>query len=166
MKNLEAFYQLIAELEQDYDFIQESTQKNHLMDQRIQTSKHPDEFDYAALGYTLHNLYNAYEAYFFRIAKFFENNLDEATWHKSLLQRMTLTIENVRPQVIPIPFAHRLEELLRFRHVFRNLYKTSLNPEKVRFVQTSAQGLQEDFAQHHNQFIQFVRDLGKRVGNG
>lgn len=36
--------------------------------------------DVIALGYTIHNYYNAVENYFLRIAKFFENHLDPSTW--------------------------------------------------------------------------------------
>jgi len=36
-----------------------------------------DELDLMVLGTCLHGIYNALEAYFFRIAKFFENNIDQ-----------------------------------------------------------------------------------------
>lgn len=86
---------LRAELKQDYEIIELNFGKNREMSQRIASSDEAGEYDYAALGYTLHNLYNALEAYFLRIAKFFENNLDEAEWHRLLVRRMTLEISGV-----------------------------------------------------------------------
>lgn len=63
-----------------------------------------DEYDFAALGYTIQNLYNAFESYFLRIAKFFENKLDEREWHKSLVHRMTLSVDGP-PQTVFLPGA-------------------------------------------------------------
>lgn len=85
MRNGDRVKQLLSELNQDYDFILLNGEKNAVMSRRIELDPDRDEFAYAALGYTLHNLYNAFEGYFFRIAKFFENNVGELTWHKALL---------------------------------------------------------------------------------
>ncbi len=49
-----------------------------------------DSLDYAALAYTLHNVYCLLENYLLRIAKFFENNLDPETWHRDLVRRMAV----------------------------------------------------------------------------
>ncbi|MGB9887889.1 MAG: hypothetical protein ACPLRW_12990, partial [Moorellales bacterium] len=45
-------------------------------------------------------------------------------WHKQLLNRMTLEVPEVRPPVISKDLARTLDEYLRFRHVFRNVYGT------------------------------------------
>ena len=58
------------------------------MTERIKKSGTKDEFQFAAFGYTIHNLYNAFESYFFRIAKFFENEIYQHEWHSSLVERM------------------------------------------------------------------------------
>jgi len=117
---------LKAELTQDYEFIVLNGEKNKVMTTRVAMAEEKDEYLYAALGYTLHNLYNAFEGYFFRIAKFFENNITEPTWHKGLLEWMTLNIEGVRPALMDLAMRVRIDELLKFRHVFRNIYKSPL----------------------------------------
>ena len=71
MSAQEQIRQLQAELEADFQFIRENARKNREMTGRIDRNPASDEYDYAALGYTLHNLYNAFEAYFLRVAKFF-----------------------------------------------------------------------------------------------
>jgi len=43
-------------------------------------------------------------------------------WHIQLLKRMTIPIEGIRPQVIDEKLENDLEEYLRFRHLFRNIY--------------------------------------------
>lgn len=159
MKNSDAVRQLKAELMQDYDFILLNGEKNELMTTRVSISEEKDEFLYAALGYTIHNMYNSFEGYFFRIAKFFENNLSELTWHKGLLERMTLNIEGVRPALIEIPMGLRLEELLKFRHVFRNIYKSPLVPAKVEFANQAARHMAVDFKDSHLRFLDFLQKL-------
>jgi hypothetical protein len=111
----------------------------------------------------LQNLYNAFESYFSRIAKFFENNSNQTEWHKSVVERMTLNIDGVRPALFDTNFSMRIEELLKFRHVFRNLYKTPLIPENVLFVQKAAQGIDHDFDTYHILFDRFLEDLQKEL---
>lgn len=159
MKNSDAVRQLKAELIQDYDFILLNSEKNKIMTTRVSLSQEKDEFLYAALGYTIHNLYNAFEGYFFRVAKFFENNIAEPNWHKGLLERMTLDIEGIRPALIDIPMCQRIEELLKFRHVFRNIYKSPLVPAKVEFANQAARDLASDFWSAHQRFLDFLQKL-------
>lgn len=125
---------LIAELNGDLEALPELLETNKKSMERIDAGA-SDELDYAALGYTLHNLYNLMENSFFRIAKHFENDIGSDGWHKELLYRMTLSIEGVRPQVIDGKTAEQIDELRAFRHVFRNMYRKNLDPEKLRLLQ-------------------------------
>lgn len=159
MSDPDSIEQLRSELRQDLDFIHRNYRKNREMTHRIEAGRSEDEYEYAALGYTLHNLYNALESYFLRIAKFFENNLDESGWHRSLVERMTLDIEGVRPALFDYEFSLKVDELMRFRHLFRNLYKTPLEPEKVLFANRKAESLPEEFDRYHERFDQFLRRL-------
>lgn len=158
-RDSDALRRLKAELLQDYDFIMLNAQKNRVMTERVALSQEKDEFLYAALGYTIHNLYNAFEGYFLRVAKFFENDVDQLTWHKALLERMTLRIEGIRPALIDLDMSRRIEELMRFRHVFRNIYKTPLMPAKVELANQDAQNLAADFEVWHDRFITFIDTL-------
>ncbi len=159
MNNNEFLRQILAEQDQDFSFIKLNASKNREMTRRIAQNPAADEYDYAALGFTIHNLFNAFESYFFRIAKFFENNVGDLTWHKTLLERMTLQIEGIRPALLPLGFAQRVEELLKFRHVYRNMYKSPLVPAKVLFANSVALDIDQDFNKYHLEFCQFVRDL-------
>ena len=123
------------------------------------------EFDHAALGYTLHNLYSAFEGYFLRVAKFFENELESKGWHESLLDRMTLAVPELRPALIDRALAERLRELLMFRHAFRNIYSSTPIPEKVLFVNRIAEKIDEDFRQCHEQFTLFLDSLAQELND-
>ena len=163
MSGPEAVALLRSELAHDVQLIKENYRKNREMTTRIEQGTREDEFEYAALGYTLHNLYTAFEAYFVRVAKFFENQLDETGWHKSLLDRMTLDVPDVRPALLRADTAEKLRELLQFRHVFRNLYKSRLIPEKVLWANNAARGLPEEFEPQHQAFDAFLVDLSSRM---
>jgi len=166
MKSSDALRQLRAELMQDFDFIVVNAEKNAIMTARIAISKDQDEFAYAALGYTLHNLYNAFEGYFFRVAKFFENNITDLTWHKALLERMTLHIEGIRPALLDHSIGLRIEELLKFRHVYRNIYKSPLVAAKVEFANQAANNLAADFKVRHERFLGFLQGLIDELDGG
>ena len=126
----EAYRMLVQELGLAWRHISGQYEKNQEMSRRI-ADQRATEFDWASLGYTIHNFYNALENYFLRIAKFFENSLDTETWHRDLVDRMALSIEGVRPALLPDEVRHELHELRSFRHVFRNIYDSTLDPERV-----------------------------------
>ncbi|MDW7710807.1 MAG: hypothetical protein SCH98_10055 [Deferrisomatales bacterium] len=94
----------------------------------------PDEFDYVGLAYTIVNLYSLMENYFLRVAKCFENDVDRSSWHRELVRRMALSIEGVRPAVLTAEEARAIDELRAFRHVFRHIYQTELDSEKLQLV--------------------------------
>jgi hypothetical protein len=83
-------------------------------------------------GYWLHNLYCAYEDLFKIISSFWENNIrDNGSFHQSLIRRMLLNIEGVRPSLFSEKAFTHLDELRSFRHVFRNAYSYGLDDERV-----------------------------------
>jgi len=86
-------------------------------------------------GYWMHNLYCAYEDLFKVVARYFENNISSnATFHKNLLQTMSLHIENIRPALIGDNSFKYLDELRGFRHVFRHAYSYGLDDARVIFL--------------------------------
>ena len=140
MKNAHDFLRLKAELTTGSSLLQSLLAKNRRATERASLSDE-DEFAWAAVGYTIHNVYCLFENYFLRISKFFENGLDPSTWHAQLVERMTLEIPGLRPALFDRAFARRIDELRRFRHAFRNLYQTELDPDRVRILTSPFPGL-------------------------
>lgn len=86
--------------------------------------------DSAALN--LHGIYAGVERLFELIARHGDDKVPEGpTWHRDLLHQMARDVTNVRPAVISIESAERLDELRRFRHLVRNVYTVNLAPEKM-----------------------------------
>jgi hypothetical protein len=125
---------LLAELSADIQDIEQLAISNTRALARISAGS-TDPLDHAALGYTMHNLYCVIENYCLRIAKFFENGLDAHSWHKELLERMTLQIAGLRPALLQRDDLLILDDLRSFRHDFRHLYARPLDPDKVMMVQ-------------------------------
>ncbi len=113
-----------------------------------------------AAGYYLHNLYSAFESIFQRIAEVFENHIDDqATWHAELLHRMTLDIDGIRPRLVSPEAYDGLDELRRFRHLFRSAYRIHLDPERLALVRRKAKSLEQVYAQDMARFQAFLDQL-------
>jgi hypothetical protein len=120
-----------------------------------------DEETLIVLAYRLHNLYNAYENIFQNIAATFENHVDDsAHWHSQLLYRMTLEMLPLRPAVIDKSAFTALDELRRFRHLFRYAYDIDLDVDRLKLVLTRALQLKTMYLAQFEQFLTFVRRLG------
>ena len=149
---------LLAELSADIDDLGGPVAANRKADGRIRHGA-DDELDWAALGYTIHNIYNVMESYFLRVSKFFENELSPATWHRDLIDRMTLEIAGVRPRLLDRSLAADFHELRAFRHVFRNLYGSRLDPDRVRSVQSRVPSAVAALRAAHDRFSAELRTL-------
>ncbi len=115
-----------------------------------------------AVAYYLHNLYSAFESIFQRVAEVFENQItDRSAWHAELLHRMTLDIEGIRPRVLGATAFDCLDELRRFRHVFRGSYRLHLDPERLALVRRKARTLQTVYPEDMNRFLAFLNSLSE-----
>lgn len=120
-----------------------------------------DEDALIVLAYRLHNLYNAFENIFENIAAHFENSIDErGRWHAQLLERMRLNAMPLRPAVIDDDAYEALDELRRFRHLFRHAYSIQLDPYRLDLVVRKANILRAIYQRQLEQFIGFVQHVG------
>ncbi|MBP7999764.1 MAG: hypothetical protein KA314_22340 [Chloroflexi bacterium] len=112
------------------------------------------------LAYRLHNLYTAFENIFQRIAVTFENHVsDESRWHVQLLQRMALDLTPIRPAVIDTAISEQLDELRRFRHLFRSAYGIRLDSRHLQIVVDAALALQPLYLIALKRFLTFLESL-------
>jgi len=123
----------------------------------------PNEAQLINMGYYLHNLYNAFENIFLNIADVFENQIKERDrWHYSLQKRMSLDIEGIRPKVISKEVSNYLDELRRFRHIFRHSYDYEIDWERLRIVLCKAEKLQQNiYEKEIGEFIRFLDKLSE-----
>lgn len=153
MRTKEQFLLLLAELNSDVVELKRLLPQNKKAYERIAQGA-ADEIDYGALGYTITRLYGLVENYFLRISKFFENNVPKESWHKTLLDRMALNIEGLRPAFFETKSEKSdCEELLKFRHRFRNLYGEDLDPVRMKEIQIIAERFFSNFFKVHENFV-------------
>ncbi len=113
-------------------------------------------------AYYLHNLYNAFENIFRLVATSFENHIPDASrWHSLLLERMARDIKGIRPRLLSKMALESLDELRRFRHLFRHLYRYDLKPKGVRQALEQAYQLQTVYSEDLDRFINFLDELGR-----
>ena len=113
------------------------------------------EVGYEGCAHHLCRLYNAAEQMGLRVAKAFENHIDdEQGWHTALLSRISIPIAGVRPALIPKELKNPLEELKGFRHVFVHAYDLELDPEKIALLMKYAERVAAEFPALPEAFIE------------
>ncbi len=112
------------------------------------------------VAYYLHVIYGSLENLFRRIATLFGNQVtDRERWHAQLLRRMTLDVPGVRPPVIGHELYESLDELRRFRHLFRNAYVLNFDPDRLTIVLKHARRIELLYRRDVERFLQFLDAL-------
>ena len=162
MQSKHEIVSLVSELEQDMELLPELVGQNARAIARIEAGA-IDTLDYAALGYTIHNIYSLIENYALRIAKAFENQIGDSTWHRELVSRMTLDIPTLRPAVWSRQLGRHIDELRRFRHAFRHVYDSSLDPDRLMLAQKHVEPAILGMQQAHTEFIEKLSNLIEHI---
>jgi HepT-like protein len=109
------------------------------------------------IGAILHDFYTGIEHLFERIAPELNGGVPAGpSWHRELLENMTLELPGVRPPLLRAETAHALDEFLRFRHLFRNLYGFELLWPKVRALLEQLSPTWEEVDADLDRFLAFL----------
>jgi hypothetical protein len=149
---------LIGDLGKDMRTMEGLVAENRRAQDRIEAGAR-ESLDYAALAYTIHNVYCLMENYFLRVAKTFENHVDGDAWHKDLVRRMSIEVPGIRPAMLDDETAAGIDELRAFRHVFRNVYQNPLKPKKVLELQEDVPGTVAAFTRQSVEFISKIQKM-------
>ncbi|MDI6865087.1 hypothetical protein [Thermodesulfovibrio yellowstonii] len=112
-------------------------------------------------AFYINQIYTGFERIFTSIAKTFENTIEDDYWHKSILERMNLKIEGLRPALISNQSFQYLNELRAFRHFFRHAYDVDIDREKFKIVAEKALKIKERYRSEINKFLKFLDELLK-----
>ena len=107
------------------------------LEQELAAAPNPaDTYSLRAHGSILHDFYTGVERIFMRMASELNGGVPRSPqWHQELIRNMALAIPEVRPAVIDADLAGKLGEHLRFRHVFRNVYGSVLDPARMQSLE-------------------------------
>lgn len=118
---------LAAEIEHELERLEQ------LRNELATAPRGDDTFTLRARGSMLHDFYSGIERVFVRIAEELNGGVPQGEqWHRQIVTDMSLEIRGVRPAVIDTALAEALADYLRFRHVFRNVYGSLLQAERMR----------------------------------
>lgn len=165
VRKKEAILSLIGEIEnllQSLDLVVDEAKERMAR----YASAAPDRFDLRGLGSLLHDFYTIVEDIFELISQDMNGgrNHESFDWHKRLLFRMSVAIPEVRPAVISKELRQRLEEYLRFRHVFRNVYGYLLEWERMRPLFEGLEETHEVLRKELGNFKGFLLELARGLG--
>ncbi|MCC6568583.1 MAG: hypothetical protein IT315_05040 [Anaerolineales bacterium] len=105
----------------------------------------------------LHDAYSGFERIFRQVAAIVDGNVPNTPeWHMDLLEQMGLNLPKVRPPVLRLDSIEQLEEYLRFRHVVRNVYTFSFDPERIARL---VKDMETVFDQVQNELLAFASFL-------
>jgi hypothetical protein len=108
----------------------------------------------------LHDVYSGCERVFKQIAATVDGSVPtSAEWHRELLNQMELDLPKVRPPVLTRETIQRLDEYLRFRHVVRNIYTFSFDPERIGRLVNELEGVFEQVKQELSTFAEFLETV-------
>lgn len=111
-------------------------------------------------AYHLHSLYSAFENIFQNVAATFENSVDDmGRWHAQLVERMKLDMMPIRPALLNEQSFDVIDELRRFRHMFRHAYSMNLDAERLDLVVRKALLLKDLYGGQIRDFLDFVDSL-------
>jgi hypothetical protein len=143
---------LIATIEKDLSDLE--TLKNEVDEIDIHNT-HP-----RILGSILHDFYTGVEKIFLRIASDLEGGQPQGkSWHKDLLDEMAIGLNRIRPAVIDEELRMKLEEYLRFRHLFRGIYGFQLSQNHLEIIFENFDDIYKDFNHAIKNFIEFLRSI-------
>ena len=115
--------------------------------------------DSAALN--LHDFYAGLERIFRQIAATVDQGVPSGhDWHRELLRQMTVSLPQIRPQVLSVESAKTIDEYLRFRHIVRNIYAFEFDPERIEHL---VQRLRPSFEQMRIELLAFAEFLEQLV---
>jgi hypothetical protein len=111
----------------------------------------------------MHDVYSGFERVFKQIAATVDGSVPtSAEWHRELLEQMGLDLPKVRPPVLSSESIKSLDEYLRFRHVVRNVYTFSFDPERVGRLVTELEAVFEQIRQELSAFAEFLETVSGR----
>lgn len=117
----------------------------------------PPPRELRGIGAIVHDFYTGIEHLFERIAPELNGGLPAGpSWHRELLDDMTLDLPGVRPPVLRTETAQALHEFLRFRHLFRNLYGFEIEWPRLRALLEKLPGTWSAVEADVDRFVVFL----------
>jgi hypothetical protein len=128
----ERFRVLAAGIRAEFPTLREAVAHAVEATRRSRSDAENAEFLVEAAAFSVHSAYTAVERIFLDIARVVDQSAPSgADWHRDLVRQMNLEPSDLRPAVLSDEAVAQLQPIVRFRHLVRNVYSSSLDPERV-----------------------------------
>lgn len=157
MKN--QYLRLIKEIEFELAELDKIVSESAKLSLRF-NSNLPDALETRGLGAILHDFYNGIENICKRIANEIDGGLPKGEdWHWRVLESMTLDLPEVRPVLFSANTLKSLDEYRRFRHIFRHMYGSHLDWERIKPLFYKLSAVFEEVKNETVEFMVFLKVL-------
>lgn len=152
---------LAAEIRSDLEELEELVDE---LRSHVKTAKGKTLSDRITAGKLIHDFYGKVEAVLVKIAKDLNGGVPSGEdWHQRLLNQMALPIAGVRPAVLSAKTRAGLDDYLKFRHVFRNVYAHHLDWLPIRRLARGAGRVHRAFLLDLGRFNRFLSKLAEGI---
>ena len=132
-KPSERFVRLAASVREERNHLARVVQEAASALEQLSASRTPSTLELRGLGDILHDFYTGAERIFAKIAPELNGGVPAGlSWHRELLDNMAIELPGISPAVIRRETARTLDEFVRFRHLFRNVYGFELEWPRLR----------------------------------
>ena len=119
-----------------------------------------DDMYIDATALNLQSLYTGIEKIFCIIAEGIDSYKPNSfSWHKSLIHQMGSEIKDVRPKVISNELVDALNPYLGFRHVVRNVYTYTLDPDQIQLLVNKLEYVINQLKKKLSVFMNFLEKI-------
>lgn len=119
-----------------------------------------DELLVWGLAAWLHHLYTGVESLMTRVAQVLDGYTPRGEdWHRRLLTSMSIPLEDVRPAVLSSSTFAYLDELRRFRHLFRYAYGAEMDRTRVKALALEALAMRPALTQDLKRLEDFAKGI-------
>lgn len=130
---------------------------NEMKDLLAKIGAKPTFVDTRAAGSILHDFYSGVEKIFERIAISIDKELPKGeNWHIELLLQMAKSFGNIRSSVISEILFKKLQEYLKFRHLFRHIYGFELKWDRIKPLCEEMEIVLNKIRQEIESFLKYV----------
>lgn len=119
--------------------------------------------DLEAAAFQFVRCYNALEQAALRLAKAFENQIDDDRgWHAEIMRRLSLELPGIRPRVFEQSDLVHFRELRAFRHLIVHAYDLTLDLDRMRRLLADAEAVFGNLEARYQTFFEAVsRELDR-----
>lgn len=127
----------------------------------------PSIVDLRYFASVLHDFYQGVERIFEKIARNVDTKIPKGEfWHSQLLRQMAKDFGEMRPAVVSKELVIRLEDYLKFRHLFRNVYGLHLQWDRLQPLIESFESVFKEFSGSIKEFLNFLDTIIEATQKG